>query len=109
MLASGIISQLGARSILVLMPNPHRVPSPDQASFGLMLTAILGLASHVNGVSANKYPGAVLSLASMLRPKLNRNALQSGAPLNGLVSTAFPDPRQFVAPSFRYERACGLS
>ena len=28
---------------------------------------------------------------------------------NGLVSTAFPDPRQFVASSFRYERACGLS
>ena len=55
-----------------------------------MLIAILGVASHVNGVSANKYPGVVLSLASMSRPKLNRTALQSGAPLNGLVSTAFP-------------------
>ena len=101
MLASGIISQLGARSILVLMPNPHRLPDPDQAIFGLMLIAILGLASHVNGVSANKYPGAVLLLKSMLRPKLKRSALQSGAPLSGLVSTAFPDPRKFVAPSFR--------
>ena len=24
-------------------------------------------------------------------------------PLSGLVSTAFPDPRQFVEPSFRYD------
>ena len=89
MLVSDIISQRGARLILVLMTNPHRFPSPDQASFGLMLIAILGLISHVNGVSANKYPGAVLSFAFVLRPKLNLSALQSGAPLNGLVSITF--------------------
>ena len=95
--------------MLALRPNPQRSPIPLHANFGLMLIAVLELASHVNGVSANKYPGVELSLACMLRPKLNRSALQSGAPLNGLVSTAFPDPRQFIALLFRYERACGLS
>ena len=101
MLASDMISKHGIISILVLMPNPQRLPDPDQAIFGLMLIAILELASHVNGISPNKYPGVVLLLVFVLRPKLNRSALQSGAPLSGLVSTAFPDPRQFVEPSFR--------
>ena len=83
------------------MPIPHRLPTPLQASFGLMLTAIVGLASQVNGVSANKYSFPVLFFASILRPKLNRSALQTGAPRNGLASTAFPDPRQFVPLSLR--------
>ena len=104
-----MISQWGVKWILLLMPNPQRFPVPLHASFGFMLIAILGLVSHVNGVSANKYPWAVLSVASMLWPKLNRSALQSGAPLSGLVNIAFPDPRQFVALSFKYVRACGLS